>query len=146
MIIRAGTPDDYPRLLAVWLSSVRATHHFLTERQIADLRPLIANDYLPTLAVWVAQDHTGRIGGFIGMNANKVEMLFVAAEQRGKGIGKSLLAFVEQQHDVLLLDVNEQNPQAMAFYRHYGFSVIGRSERDGQGKPFPLLHMRRGTP
>ncbi|MCS3409526.1 GNAT family N-acetyltransferase [Serratia sp. AKBS12] len=146
MVIRAGTPDDYPRLVAVWLSSVRATHHFLTERRIADLSPLIANHYLPMLTVWVAQDDSGQIGGFIGMSANKVEMLFVAAEQRGNGIGKTLLAFVEQQYDVLLLDVNEQNPQARAFYQHYGFRVIGRSERDGQGEPFPLLHMRREAP
>ncbi|MEG5438703.1 GNAT family N-acetyltransferase, partial [Enterobacter hormaechei] len=40
------------------------------------------------------------------------------------------------------VDVNEQNPQGVAFYRHMGFEQVGRSELDGQGNPFPLLHMR----
>ncbi|WP_311769057.1 GNAT family protein [Novispirillum itersonii] len=38
--------------------------------------------------------------------------------------------------------MNEDNPQAVAFYRHMGFTVTGRSEVDGSGKPFPLLHMQ----
>jgi hypothetical protein len=40
------------------------------------------------------------------------------------------------------LDVNEQNPQALGFYFKQGFEVIGRSEVDGMGQPYPLLHMR----
>jgi hypothetical protein len=31
--------------------------------------------------------------------------------------------------------------QALDFYQHIGFSVTGRSPVDGQGKPYPLLHM-----
>jgi putative acetyltransferase len=42
------------------------------------------------------------------------------------------------------VDVNEQNPQGVGFYRHMGFEQVGRSELDGQGNPFPLLHMRLG--
>ena len=40
------------------------------------------------------------------------------------------------------LDVNEQNPQALGFYFRQGFEVVGRSEQDGMGQPYPLLHMR----
>ena len=40
------------------------------------------------------------------------------------------------------VDVNEQNPQALGFYRHLGFEQVGRSPLDGQGRPFPLLHLR----
>lgn len=42
----------------------------------------------------------------------------------------------------LLVDVNEQNPDAVRFYEAVGFEVFGRSETDGGGRPFPLLHMR----
>ena len=39
------------------------------------------------------------------------------------------------------VDVNEQNPQALAFYKRQGFRIVGRSAQDGQGMPYPLLHM-----
>ena len=38
--------------------------------------------------------------------------------------------------------VNEQNPSARGFYEHVGFAVCGRSERDEQGGPFPILYMK----
>ncbi|HGM5488438.1 TPA: acetyltransferase [Serratia fonticola] len=139
--IRTRVAADNELLAKVWQRSVRATHHFLPQADIARLYPLILNDYLPAVNVWVAEDPSGQLCGFIGLDGNKVEMLFIDAERRGEGIGKALLAKVEAMHNELLLDVNEQNPQALAFYQHYGFIVTGRSELDGQGKPFPLLHM-----
>ena len=38
--------------------------------------------------------------------------------------------------------VNEQNLSARGFYEHVGFAVCGRSERDEQGGPFPILYMK----
>ena len=38
--------------------------------------------------------------------------------------------------------VNEQNPQAIGFYRHMGFQTYRRTECDQQGRPYPLLYMR----
>ena len=43
-----------------------------------------------------------------------------------------------------LQDVNEQNVQAVGFYRHMGFVVVGRSPTDDAGRPYPLLHMGQG--
>ncbi len=42
------------------------------------------------------------------------------------------------------LDVNEQNEGAVRFYAARGFAEVGRSPLDGEGRPFPLLHLRRG--
>lgn len=53
-----------------------------------------------------------------------------------------LLQYAIAEFGVNEVDVNEQNPQGVAFYRHMGFEQVGRSELDGQGNPFPLLHMR----
>ncbi|CAI1836501.1 Uncharacterized N-acetyltransferase YjaB [Serratia entomophila] len=142
IIIRARAAEDNAQLAEIWLRSVRATHHFLNEDDIARLFPLVLNDYLPAVSVWVAEDRPGHPCGFIGLDGNKVEMLFIDADQRGKGAGKALLAHAETLHSELLLDVNEQNPQANGFYRHYGFEIVGRSALDGQGNPFPLLHMK----
>ena len=40
------------------------------------------------------------------------------------------------------MDVNEQNVSAAGFYAHRGFEVVGRSETDEAGRPYPLLHLR----
>ncbi|MDQ3594766.1 MAG: GNAT family N-acetyltransferase, partial [Pseudomonadota bacterium] len=131
-----------PVLGALWERSVRATHDFLSEDDIQRLLPLVRDCYLPmpALEVWVYEDTQG-IGGFVGTGGNNVEMLFIDPNRRGQGIGRQLLDFVRARHDTLRVDVNEQNPQAVGFYLHYGFIQTGRSPVDGEGKPFPLLHM-----
>ncbi|AFT68647.1 Acetyltransferase, GNAT family [Alloalcanivorax dieselolei B5] len=68
-------------------------------------------------------------------------MLFIAPEARGTGVGSLLAAHAVERQGATKVDVNEQNKQALGFYKHIGFSVVGRSPLDGQGKPYPLLHM-----
>ena len=88
------------------------------------------------------RNEQGQILGFVGALNGKVEMLFVAPDSRGAGIGKALLSYAVDAMSAHELDVNEQNPQALAFYQRMGFQVVGRSAVDGQGNPFPLLHMK----
>ncbi|MDR6804581.1 hypothetical protein J2Y45_003110 [Dyadobacter sp. BE34] len=38
--------QNYPDILNVWEASVLATHHFLSEQDIAFYKPLILNEYL----------------------------------------------------------------------------------------------------
>ncbi|MEH0886904.1 GNAT family N-acetyltransferase [Enterobacter sp. UNJFSC 003] len=142
MNIETAVPSQFERLVAIWESSVRATHHFLQESDIAALRPLLLNAYLPNLKVVIARDETGMIHGFLGVDDNRIEMLFVDDVSRGKGVGKLLLTYAVDHFCANEVDVNEQNPQGVAFYRHMGFVQVGRSEVDGQGNPFPLLHMK----
>ncbi|MBZ6369245.1 MULTISPECIES: acetyltransferase [Enterobacter] len=144
MKIEIALPSHFERLVAIWESSVRATHHFLQESDIAALRPLLLNAYLPNLTVVMAQDDAGVIYGFLGVDENRIEMLFVDDASRGKGVGKLLLQHAIAAFGANEVDVNEQNPLGVGFYRHMGFELVGRSELDGQGNPFPLLLMRLG--
>jgi len=141
MIIRQAIAADHPRLLDIWLRAVRATHHFLQASDIDALLPQLRDVYLPAVALWVAVDLEQKPLGFIGLNEDHVEMLFIDPDLRGQGIGRALLDFCLTTRDTLSVDVNEQNPQAVGFYRHYGFVQTGRSPLDGEGRPFPLLHM-----
>lgn len=139
-------PGEYPQVLQVWEASVRATHHFVTEADIAVFRPMIETA-LPTIRdLNGIRDPAGRIAGFIAVVGGKVEMLFVHPRYRGKGVGKRLLRHAIATLGVTDLDVNEANPQAIGFYEHLGFQVVGRSPLDGTGKPYPLLHMRFRAP
>ncbi|MCE9873920.1 acetyltransferase [Hafnia alvei] len=142
LTIEPADSSVFERLVNIWEASVRDTHFFLTESDITELRPLLLNSYLPNLPVFMARDETGAIHGFIGVDENRIEMLFIDAASRGKGVGKQLLAYAIEKVHANEVDVNEQNPQGVGFYKHMGFVQTGRSEVDGQGKPFPLLHMR----
>ncbi len=142
MKIEPVNETDYPKLLEIWEASVRATHDFLNEKDIEFLRPLILKQYFYAVELRYAKDNRGRILGFCGVADNKLEMLFVSPESRGQGIGSALCQHAIDEMRVTAVDVNEQNPQAVGFYEHIGFCVTGRSPVDGQGRPFPLLHMK----
>ena len=79
--------------------------------------------------------------GFIGIENQKIEMLFIDDDACGQGIGKLLINYVIGNLDAKFVNVNEQNEQRVGFYKHMGFRVISRSEFDDQGRPFPLLHL-----
>nr|CBA72174.1 acetyltransferase [Arsenophonus nasoniae] len=111
---------------------------------IATLRPLILNNYLPNLQVYMSVDEQNSITGFMAIEQNRLEMLFIAPTLRRKGIGKALLQYAVTHFAVNEVDVNEQNKQAIDFYQQQGFKVYDRSELDGEGNPFPLLHLRLG--
>ncbi|OAE13604.1 GNAT family acetyltransferase [Pseudomonas simiae] len=147
MTTRPRVAADDIVLGALWERSVRATHDFLTEDDIQRLLPLVRDTYLPMPAidVWVFEDNAG-IGGFIGTGGHTVEMLFIDPDRRGQGIGRQLLDHARARLGTLTVDVNEQNPQAVGFYLHYGFIQVARSPLDGEGKPFPVLHMALPTP
>lgn len=137
-----ATADDYPVLAELWEASVRATHDFLTEAHIVTLREQVQNIYMPQLPLWMAIDNAGIAQGFIACHEGRIEMLFVLPQSRKSGIGKLLIQFAITEQAVSEVDVNEQNPQAVGFYLHMGFKSVGRSELDGEGNPFPLLHLR----
>ncbi|MFT0846321.1 acetyltransferase [Actinomycetaceae bacterium L2_0104] len=135
---------EYPRLVEVWRSAVDATHGFLAKEHRDAIESQLASDYLPQVDLYVAELGGVPIG-FAGVSHEKLEMLFVDALQRGQGIGSLLLSFVVAEGRVTAVDVNEQNTQAIGFYRRRGFAVVGRSALDDQGRPYPLLHMERGS-
>lgn len=132
---------DFPILIDIWEKSVRATHHFLPEEEINNLKPLILNEYFHHVLLHKYVQNE-QVVGFIGTSNDNIEMLFIDPEFRGKSIGRTLTDFAITELKIEKVDVNEQNNQAIGFYEKLGFKVIGRSELDGQGKPYPLLHLK----
>ncbi|RLZ08418.1 GNAT family N-acetyltransferase [Acinetobacter sp. 2JN-4] len=141
MVLDAVHPENYAELLAVWEDSVRATHDFISDDDIAFFKPIIMEQAFPAVTLKCMKSDTGTILGFVGVAEKKIEMLFIRNAARGQGIGKQLLFYAVEQLGATNVDVNEQNPQAVGFYECLGFKVISRSPLDGLGKPFPILHL-----
>ena len=140
-MIREVKKTDYPILVDIWESAVLSTHDFLKKEDF-----LYYREHLPTYFQYVTlygYEQDGRLVGFIGVAENNIEMLFVHNDYRYKGVGKRLVMYAIEKLQVCKVDVNEQNIQAIGFYRHMGFSVITRSDLDVEGKAYPILHMRR---
>lgn len=133
--------DILDELLTVWEKSVRSSHHFLQEEDIAYFKPLVRNRYFQSVRLFVIYGENGQIAAFMGLSDDLLEMLFVLPEEQGYGYGKALVNYAINECNIYKVDVNEDNEQAYLFYLHMGYKVIGRDELDPSGKPFPILHL-----
>jgi len=133
-------PADYLELINIWERSVRATHHFLNEDDIVLYKELIYNEYFHQVDLY-AMKQGKQLIGFIGLDSDTVQMLFIDPNVRGTGEGRYLMEFAIKQKGIKKVDVNEQNEQAVGFYLHLGFSVTARFEEDAAGRPYPILAM-----
>lgn len=129
-------------LVDVWERSVRATHTFLSEQELLAIREFVPQALSGVERLVVALDE-GVPLGFMGAEAGRLEMLFLAPEARGRGLGRQLLEEAIARYSVEELTVNAQNPDAVGFYEHLGFRIYKRTELDEEGRPYPLLYMRR---
>lgn len=139
-MIKKIKETDYPRLIEIWESAVLNTHDFLKEEDF-----LYYKKQLPVYFQYVTLvgfEQEGILAGFMGIAEENLEMLFVDNDYRGTGIGKKLIAYATANLHVTKVDVNEQNTQAVGFYKYMGFNIVRRSELDGEGKEYPILHMQ----
>ena len=137
--------EELQELQLLWEASVRASHDFLPEQMIVSLRPYVldAFEHIETLLVLTKNDaQSNELLGFIGLQEQKIEMLFIHPHVFGQGHGQKLLTHGIQAYGAQEVDVNEQNPKAVRFYQHMGFSLVKRSPLDGQSNPYPILHLR----
>lgn len=138
--IRNSSPADGEALLSIWRSSVASTHDFVAPLDLAAIDVEVRR-LLPELRATLAIDDGGTAIAFMSFTDGVIEALFVAGEQRGRGAGRALVEHARMRSSSLATAVNEQNHQAVGFYRHLGFRIVGRSETDGDGRPYPLLRM-----
>ncbi len=141
--IEERTASLIENLLQVWENSVRATHLFLSENEINNIKQYVPQALRDIPILVIAENEDGMPVGFMGISGQKLEMLFIANENRGQGIGKLLLQHGIKNYAINKLAVNEQNPLAKGFYEHMGFMVYKRTKLDEQGNPYPLLYMKK---
>ena len=140
--IRPSRPDEVDRLVEIWRRAVDATHHFLTAEDRLAIEAEV-RAFFPAAEFVVACDAHDEPVGFMLMDGAHLEALFIDPDHHGEGLGKALLQSAIDRHETITTDVNEANSQALGFYKRMGFQATGRSDLDGQARPYPLLHLSR---
>jgi putative acetyltransferase len=138
---RMSTSQDMPRVLDIWRRAVDATHDFLAPADRAAIDAEVST-FLPQVSLLLAVDASGVPQGFMFLHEGHLEALFIDPDHHGQGLGKALIERALVEHPNLTTDVNEQNPRALGFYERVGFERTGRSALDGQGRAYPLIHLR----
>lgn len=143
IVIRSSKPDDGERVVEIWRDAVDATHDFLAPNDRMAIDEMVCG-FLPAAPLWLAVDANDRPIAFMLIDEGHMEALFVDPEVRGQGVGAALVRHGLSLQSTMTTDVNEQNGQAAGFYERMGFRRTGRSPLDGQGRPYPLIHLRYG--
>ena len=131
------------QLTQIWERSVKATHLFLSDDEITEIKKFVPDTLSEIAHLVIAINEAGDAIGFMGVEDSKIEMLFISPDERGKGIGKAFIEYGIEHFAANQVTVNEQNPQALGFYEHLGFSVYKRTETDEEDRPYPILYMKR---
>ncbi len=130
------------QLLEVWEDSVKATHLFLSNKEINNIKEYVPQALKAVSHLLIIENENNKPIAFMGIEGTKLEMLFIKNNERGKGLGKQLLNYGIKNYNVNELVVNEQNPNAKEFYEHMGFKTYKRTDLDEQGNPYPILYMK----
>lgn len=121
--------------MVVWESSVRATHLFLSDNEISEIKKYVPQALKEIPRLILLKNDRNTLVGFMGIVDSHLEMLFIAPKERGRGFGRKLLEYGITKYSINDLAVNEQNPRAKGFYEYMGFEVYKRTEFDEQGNP-----------
>ncbi|WP_409200315.1 GNAT family N-acetyltransferase [Methanobrevibacter sp. DSM 116169] len=119
----------------IWLKTNIETHNYIPSKywinktnQVKELL-LLADIYI--------YEENNNIKGFIGLNNNNIEGLFIKKEFQSQNIGTKLLNFIKTKHNSLTLKVYTKNKIAIKFYKKNNFKIIKKElDQDTQEEEY----------
>lgn len=87
------TPSLLRQLLVIWEDSVRATHLFLSDAEVRKIKEYVPQALTGVSHLVIAEREAGCPVAFMGVEDQRLEMLFLAPEERGTGLGRQLLDY-----------------------------------------------------
>ena len=120
-MIRKMQNPDINRVADIWLKTNLKAHDFIPEQYWTSNYELV-KEMMSQAEVYVYEDDK-MIQGFIGINDEYIEGIFVSDEMQSRGIGKILLDYIKDKKDRLQLKVYQKNVRAMSFYQREGFTI-----------------------
>ena len=127
-MIRPFRMTDLDQVLAIWLEANVRAHDFIAPEYWQGNLDLV-RELLPQAELYVYEEETGAITGFIGLDGHHIQGLFVKPDRQGHGTGQALLSHAKQVKHQLSLAVYSKNQKALNFYHKQGFET-DRQELD----------------
>ena len=124
-MIRKFRENDLPSIMQIWFDSNVEVHSFIPEKYWMDNFEMV-KDILPQAEIYV-YENLGKISGFIGLNKDYIEGIFVLLNMRSKGIGKQLLNYVKKLKEEMHLSAYQKNYKANSFYQREDFVIQSES-------------------
>lgn len=116
---------DIEIIMDIWQNTNISAHNFISDKYWINMRSIV-KEMLPMANIYVIK-YDNSIVGFIGINQQHIEGIFIDQEYQSYGYGKQLLDFVKEINKELTLSVYEKNRRAYKFYAREGFTEIDRS-------------------
>lgn len=117
--------NDIERIIDIWEATNINAHNFIRKEYWINSRPIV-QEMLPLADIYVINNDISTVG-FIGINQQHIEGIFIDQEYQSYGYGKQLLDFVKEMNCELSLTVYEKNHRAREFYKREGFTELSRS-------------------
>ena len=121
-MIRELRKADINSVAEIWLDTNCKAHAFIPasywERNFASVKEM-----LPQAEVYVYETESG-IQGFLGLNGEYIEGIFVSEAAQSRGIGKLLLNHAKGRKPALRLNAYQKNVRAIRFYQREGFQIL----------------------
>lgn len=124
-MIRKLKKEDIDEVMEIWKKENIRTHNFISKEYWENNYEYV-KDILPNadIDVYLLDEH---IVGFIGVDNDYIEGIFVDINNQHNGIGTSLLNKIKEEKEKLTLSVYKKNINAIKFYKKNGFIITGES-------------------
>ena len=131
-MIRELRKADINQVADIWLDTNIKAHYFIPAQYWKSNLELV-KELLLQATVYVYEDNQ-KIQGFIGLNGEYIEGIFVSEAMQSQSIGKILLNYVKNTRSKLILNVYQNNTPAISFYQREGFEIqySGLDEATGE--------------
>ena len=120
-MIRKLLNGDIDRVADIWLKTNLKAHYFISNQYWKSNYELV-KEMMSQSEVYVYEDDK-MIQGFVGLNDEYIEGIFVSNEMQSHGIGKILLDYMKDKKVRLQLNVYQKNVRAISFYQREGFTI-----------------------
>ena len=120
-MIRKLQNVDINKVVDLWLKTNLEAHNFISEQYWIGNYEAVKK-MLPQAEVYVYEENN-IIHGFVGVQDEYIEGIFVSGKMQSQGIDKALLDYIKDKKGRLQLNVYQKNVRAMSFYQREGFTI-----------------------